>query len=156
LVAVIDWYSRYVMAWELSNSLDTSFCIEAFERAAERTHPEILNTDQGVQFTSHDFVDNVLDKQIRVSMDGRGRAYDNIFVERLWRTVKYEEVYLKAYENGHDAFSNLEAYFRFYNDERPHQALHYQTPKEVYEGTASLQVDEVMISERPATAQDGG
>lgn len=151
LVAVLDWYSRYVVAWELSNSLETSFCIEAFERAARKVCPEILNTDQGVQFTSRDFVARVLAKNVRVSMDGRGRAFDNIFVERLWRTVKYEEVYLKDYADGHEAYASLYAYFIFYNEERPHQALGYQRPKDVYTGVAKRAVLPVMIEGPAAT-----
>lgn len=133
LTAVIDWHSRYVLSWELSNSLETSFCVEALERALSRgRHPEIFNTDQGVQFTSQEFTQRLESRGIAISMDGRGRALDNVFVERLWRSVKYEEVYPKAYENGWVAESSLGKYFRFYNEERMHQSLNYQPPALVY------------------------
>ena len=132
LVAIIDWYSRYVIAWRLSNSMDTSFCIDALTEALKGGFPEIFNTDQGSQFTSTDFTNMLLDKRIKISMDGKGRCFDNIFIERLWRTVKYEEVYLKAYETVEDAEKGLYAFFPFYNLERPHQALEYKTPKEVH------------------------
>lgn len=133
LVAVIDWFSRFVLSHRLSNSLENTFCLEAFEEAIERYGlPEIFNTDQGVQFTSDDFVQAVLGKGIRFSMDGRGRALDNIFVERLWRSVKYEEVYLQDYQTVKEARHNLEKYFVFYNAKRLHQALGYKTPYEVH------------------------
>ncbi len=132
LVAVLDWYSRYILAWELSNCLDTSFCIAAFERALAVGIPDILNTDQGVQFTSRDFVAHVLGSGAKLSMDGRGRAFGNIFVERLWRTVKYEEVYIKDYRNVPEATRSLSDYLRFYNEERLHQSLDYKTPKQVH------------------------
>jgi putative transposase len=132
LTAVIDWYSRYVLSWELSNTLDTSFCLEALEKALKVATPEIFNTDQGVQFTSDDFTSRLLKSGIAISMDGRGRALDNVFVERLWRSVKYEEVYIKDYEGAPSAFEGLKAYFRFYNDERLHQSLGYKTPKMIY------------------------
>lgn len=128
LVAVIDWFSRFVLAWELSNTLDTSFCLEALERALQAGHPEIFNTDQGVQFTSQDFTERLQTAEIRISWDGRGRALDNVFVERLWRSVKYEEVYLKDYQTVLEARDGLKQYFRFYNYERYHQSLNYQTP----------------------------
>lgn len=133
LVAVIDWFSRYVLAWKLSNSLDAAFCIEALKCALDRYgRPIIFNTDQGVQFTSKEYID-VLDAQkIRISMDGRGRAFDNIFIERLWRSVKYEYVYLNAPETGHELHSGLEWYFDFFNNERRHQSLVNKTPSEVY------------------------
>jgi putative transposase len=135
LFAIIDWYSRYVLAWELSNTLDSSFCIYGLDRALSLYGaPEIFNSDQGVQFTSCDFTDKVVNAGSRISMDGRGRALDNIFIERLWRTLKYEEVYLKAYETGRDAYENLHAYIAFYNGERYHQALDYRTPQSVYLG----------------------
>jgi putative transposase len=132
LVAVLDWFSRFVLSWELSNSLETTFCMEALDRALSRGHPEIFNTDQGCQFTSEEFTGRLLDESIRISMDGRGRCFDNIFVERLWRTVKYEEVYLKEYRNGDEAFGSLEAYFEFYNRERIHQSLDYEVPEAVH------------------------
>lgn len=132
LVALLDWYSRYVVAWELSNSLETGFCVRALRRALRRGVPEIHNSDQGVQFTSAEYVAAVQASGAQVSWDGRGRVYDNIFVERLWRTVKYEEIYLREYADGWALQAGLEKYFRFYNQERPHQALGYRTPTEVY------------------------
>jgi putative transposase len=134
LMAVIDWFSRYVLSWEVSITLDTSFCLEALDRALKRATPEIFNSDQGVQFTSAEFTNRLKAAEIRISWDGRGRALDTIFVERLWRSVKYEEVYLKDYQSVADAVSNLRAYFTFYNQERLHQALDYQTPAQVYIG----------------------
>jgi putative transposase len=132
LVAIIDWYSRYVLSWRLSNTLDTGFCIEALEEALRKGRPDIFNTDQGAQFTSEAFIGLLEKHGVRISMDGKGSYNDNLFIERLWRTVKYEEVYLKAYQDGRDAGTNLDAYFRFYNTERPHQALGYQTPAEIF------------------------
>lgn len=132
LVAVMDWYSRYVLAWEVSVSLETSFCLAALDWALDHGRPEIFNTDQGSQFTSEDFTGRLEKHGIDISMDGRGRAIDNIFVERLWRTVKYEEVFLKDYLDVVDAIANLKNYFGFYNRERPHQSLGYQTPAAVY------------------------
>jgi len=132
LIAIMDWHSRYVLSWELSNTLDNSFCLTALERALKLSKPEILNTDQGVQFTSSDFIEMVLSKEIRISMDGRGRAFDNIFIERLWRTLKYEKIYLKHYETIKEAKENISAYFHFYNTERLHQSLNYKTPAEIY------------------------
>ncbi len=132
LIAVMDWYSRYVLSWEISITLDTSFCLEALDRALKVATPEIFNTDQGVQFTSTEFVNRLKAADIRISWDGRGRALDNIFVERLWRSVKYEEVYMKDYQSVPDAVRNLQTYFTFYNQERLHQALDYQTPAQVY------------------------
>jgi putative transposase len=132
LVAIMDWHSRYVIAWELSLSLESDFCVEALRRALLSGSPEIFNSDQGTQFTSEDFTGILSGAGIRISMDGRGRVYDNIFVERLWRSVKYEEVYLKDYEGVREARESLGRYFDFYNNERPHQALGYRTPREVY------------------------
>ena len=132
LMAVIDWFSRYVLSWEISNTLDTSFCLEALNRALIVATPEIFNTDQGVQFTSTEFTNRLKTADIRISWDGRGRALDNIFVERLWRSVKYEEVYIKDYQSVSEAERNLRAYFTFYNQERLHQSLDYQTPAQVY------------------------
>ena len=135
LVVIMDWYSRYVLSWRLSNTLDTSFCVDALDEALRKGKPEIFNTDQGAQFTSEAFTGLLEKHGIRISMDGKGRYTDNLFIERLWRTVKYEEVYLKAYQDGRDARINLGNYFRFYNAERPHQALGYRTPAEVYNST---------------------
>lgn len=132
LVAVIDWFSRYVLAWEVSTTLDTDFCLMALERALRYGQPEVFNTDQGVQFTSQAFTGTLLSAGVAISMDGRGRALDNIFVERLWRTVKYEEVYLNDYASVPVGRQRLGAYFPFYNTERPHQALAYRTPANVY------------------------
>jgi putative transposase len=132
LTAVIDWFSRYVLAWRLSNSLDGAFCLEALQAALAISVPEIFNTDQGVQFTSTAFTGCLESYGIAISMDGRGRALDNVFVERLWRTVKYEEVYLKDYDDAWHAEASLEEYFEFYCHARRHQALEYRTPAEVY------------------------
>lgn len=134
LVAIIDWYSRRVLAWRLSNSLDSSFCVEALHEAIQRYGcPDILNTDQGSQFTSSDFTDVVLGHGIKLSMDGKGRWLDNIFVERLWRSLKYEEVYLYAYESVQVARAGISRYFEFFNHERPHSALGYQTAASFYD-----------------------
>ena len=132
MVAVIDWFSRYVLSWELSNSLDTHFCLQSLQEALKKGRPIIFNTDQGSQFTSNVFTQALIDKQIKISMDGKGRALDNIFVERLWRSVKYENIYIKGYTNMTDAYQGLLAYFNFYNNQRPHQSLEYQTPAEIY------------------------
>ena len=132
LTAVIDWFSRYVLSYELSTTLNTGFCIDAVNMALSISKPEIFNTDQGSQFTSEAFIECLESRKITISMDGRGRALDNIFVERLWRSVKYEEVYIKDYETVKNAKSGLFNYFDFYNKERVHQALQYQTPYEVY------------------------
>ena len=132
LVAVIDWYSRYILDWRLSNTLDGIFCIEALQQALTLGRPEIFNSDQGCQFTATAFTDILEVAKIRISMDGRGRALDNIFIERFWRTLKYEEVYLKNYATVPALSLGLEHYFDFYNQRRPHQALGYQTPVQVY------------------------
>lgn len=132
LVAIIDWYSRCVLAWRLSNTLEADFCVEALNDALRKGKPEIFNTDQGSQFTGEAFTGILENHGVRISMDGKGSYKDNIFIERLWRTVKYEEVYLKAYQDGRDARISLGDYFRFYNTERPHQSLEYRTPVEVY------------------------
>ena len=134
LVAVLDWFSRYVLAWELSITLESDFCVAVLERALAGQRPEIFNTDQGVQFTSAPFQAPLLAAQVRLSMDGRGRAFDNIFVERLWRSVKYEEVYLKDYRNVAEACAGLAQYFLFYNEQRIHQSLDYRTPHNVHFG----------------------
>ena len=136
LTAIMDWASRRVLAWRLSNTLDASFCIEALEEALERYDaPEVFNTDQGSQFTSEDFTSVLADHGIQISMDGRGRWLDNVFIERLWRSVKHEEVYLKAYENLTEARRELAAYFEFYNHRRRHQGLADRTPDDVYWST---------------------
>lgn len=133
LIAIMDWYSRYVLSWRLSNTLDVVFCIDALDEALNKySHPEIFNSDQGCQFTSEAFTMRLLGASIQISMDGKGRCFDNIFVERLWRSVKYEEVFLKDYLDGNEASASLGGYFNFYNFERPHQALGYKTPQEVY------------------------
>ena len=132
LVAVMDWFSRHVLAWRLSNTLEGSFCLEALEEALGLATPEIFNSDQGCQFTAATFVSRLESRRIAVSMDGRGRALDNVFIERLWRSVKYEEVYLRDYADGWEAEERLGAYFRFYCHERRHQSLGYRTPAEVY------------------------
>ena len=134
LVAIMDWYTRYVVAWRLSNTLDADFCVEALEEALSKGTPEIFNTDQGSQFTGDGFTGLLERSGVRISMDGKGRYADNIFIERLWRTVKYEEVYLKAYTSGREAKAGIDAYFHFYNNQRPHQALGYRTPAEVFNG----------------------
>ena len=134
LFAIIDWFSRYVIEWELSNFLDTDFCMEALERGLIRKKPEIFNTDQGVQFTSNQFVGRLEKDGVQISMDGKGRALDNVFVERLWRSVKYEEIYPHGYSSLKEVKKGLQKYFEFYNEERPHQGLGYRTPAEVYYG----------------------
>lgn len=133
LVAIMDWYSRHVLAWRLSNTMDSRFCVDALEEALSRyPAPEIFNTDQGAQFTSDAFTGVLRGRAIRISMDGRGRCIDNVFVERLWRSLKYEEVYLHAYEDAREARAGIARYFAFYNDVRKHQSLGYQTPKAFY------------------------
>ena len=132
LAATIDWFSRYVIAWKLSNTLDGSFSQEMREEALGRGTPEVFNTDQGVQFTAGAWTGRLESAGVAVSMDGQGRCLDNVFVERLWRSVKYEDVYLKGYEGVPELEGGLRAYFGFYNTERPHQSLDYRTPAEVY------------------------
>jgi putative transposase len=133
LAAVIDWYSRYVIAWRLSNTLDGWFCVEMLEEALSKGRPEVFNTDQGVQFTAAAFTSRLLSAGVAVSTDGKGRCLDNVFVERLWRTVKHEEVYVRCYETVPELSGGLARYFPFYNEERPHQSLDYRTPAEVYQ-----------------------
>jgi putative transposase len=128
----MDWYSRYVLSWAVSTTLDVGFCVEALERALVGVYPEIFNTDQGVQLGSKAFTERLDGAGIKISMDGIGRVFDNIFIERLWRSVKYEEVYIKDYRSVRDAVSSLRDYFEFYNNERLHQALTYNTPAVVY------------------------
>ena len=142
LVAVMDWHSRYVLSWRLSNTLEAGFCAEALTEALDRGMPEVFNTDQGSQFTSQEFTQVLQDRGVKISMDGKGRYVDNIFVERLWRTVKYEEVYLKAYASAGEVRRELGAYFRFYNDQRPHQALGYRTPGEVFSEATAFREEE--------------
>lgn len=132
LMAIIDWYSRYVIAWELSNTLDGAFCREALIRALKAGSPDIFNTDQGVQFTEKVFTGILDGNGIQISMDSVGRATDNVFVERLWRSLKYEDIYIKGYETVKDLLVGLEVYFDFFNNERPHQSLGYKTPSEIY------------------------
>jgi putative transposase len=132
LTAVIDWYSRYVLSWRLSNTLEGQFCLEALDEALAQGRPEIFNTDLGSQFTAREYTGRLEDAGIAVSRDGRGRALDNVFVERLWRSVKYEDIYIKDYEQTSELESGLGAYFWFYDEERPHQSLDYRTPGEVY------------------------
>ena len=154
LIAIMDWHSRYVLSWQLSNTMDVDFCVQALEEALCKGQPEIFNTDQGSQFTSDAFTGALRDQGIQVSMDGKGRYLDNIFVERLWRSVKYEEVYLKAYQNGTEARKGIDAYLDFYNQERPHQALGYRTPGQVFEEGLPgkcLQDREVVLSSNGET-----
>lgn len=132
LTVVMDWRSRYVLSWELSNTLDSGFCVTALEKALLKGRPEIFNSDQGVQFTSVEFTDVLKGREIQISMDGRGRAMDNIFVERLWRSVKYEDVYLHDYQSMQEAYEGLRKYFEYYNNARPHQSLGDKTPRAVY------------------------
>jgi putative transposase len=132
LTAVIDWSSRYVLSWRLSNTLDVGFCLEALDEALSRGKPEIFNTDLGSQFTSREYTGRLEEAGVAVSRDGRGRALDNVFIERLWRSVKYENIYIKDYESVPELMSGLTAYFRFYDEDRPHQSLEYRTPGEVY------------------------
>jgi len=133
LVAVIDWHSRLVLSWRLSNTMDKTFCVDALQEALDRYgKPEIFNTDQGVQFTCESFITTLESQGIRISMDGKGRCLDNIFCERLWRSLKYEEIYLRAYETTKEARTMIGQWFTFYNDERLHQSLDYQTPREFF------------------------
>ncbi len=132
LVVILDWYSRYVVAWQVSNIQDPAFCLEALEQAFTHGCPEIFNSDQGCQFTSTAFTSRLLAAGVQISMDGRGRVFDNIFIERLWRTVKYEYIYLHDHHDGSDLEQGLTTYFQFYNTERPHQTLGYRTPEQVH------------------------
>ena len=155
LVVIMDWYSRYVLAWRLSNTLDADFCVDALQEALRQGRPDTFNTDQGAQFTSEAFTGLLEQHGIQISMDGKGSYNDNLFIERLWRTVKYEEVYLKAYQDGREARTGLGRYFRFYDTERPHQALGYRTPAEVF--TSPMEsvcggVIESLASSTPGTA----
>jgi len=135
LTAIIDWFSRYVVAWDVSNSMESSFCVTTLKRALRKARPNIFNTDQGRQFTSEEFTGTLTQADVRISMDGRGRALDNVFVERLWRTVKYEDIYLRDYCDGHALHAGLSRYFRFYNHRRPHSALDNRTPASCHKTT---------------------
>ena len=137
LVAIMDWFSRHIVSWRLSNSLDTSFCLDSLEESLSPTKPEIFNSDQGVQFTSMAFTSVLESHDIAISMDGRGRALDNVFIERLWRTIQYEDIYLKDYEDVDELYEGLTSHLAFYDRERPHQALDYRTPNEVYQTTTA-------------------
>jgi len=141
LTAIIDWYSRYIVSWKISITLDTDFCTEALNESLLTGKPEIFNTDQGSQYTSHAFTIILKENQIQISMDGKGRCLDNIFVERLWRTIKQEEVYIKAYDSVQDAYENLKAYIYFYNNERPHQSLGYKTPAQIHFQNTNIQTN---------------
>ena len=153
LVCVMDWHSRYVFSWRLSNTLEADFCVEALEEALSYDAPGIFNTDQGSQFTSEAFTSVLLSRGVRISMDSAGSYMDNVFVERLWRSVKYEEVYLKAYESVAQARAGIGAYLRFYNNERPHQALDYRTPAQVFEeGRTQVHQPGVTITSQLAPA----
>ena len=155
VMAVMDWFSRRVLAWRLSISLDTLFCVEALQEAlARHGQPEIFNTDQGVQFTSGVFLAALESRGVRVSMDGRGRYLDNIFIERLWRSLKYEEVFLKAYDTVAEARQGIGGWLLFYNDARPHQALGYRTPREVFEAAACAHVGNAAALPTCAQAQE--
>lgn len=145
LVVIMDWYSRYVLAWRLSNTMDADFCTEALEEALRKGQPEIFNTDQGTQFTGKAFTGLLEQHGVAISMDGKGSYNDNLFIERLWRTVKYEEVYLKAYGDGREARAGIGDYFRFYNTQRPHQALGYRTPGEVYSSNRVAIIEDAVI-----------
>ena len=149
LVVIMDWYSRYVLAWRLSNTLDADFCVGALEEALRKGRPDVFNTDQGSQFTGKAFTGLLEQYGIKISMDGKGSYRDNLFIERLWRTVKYEEVYLKAYQNGKDARIGIGDYFRFYNTTRPHQALGYRTPGEVFTSIPFEDTDKDVIESLP-------
>jgi putative transposase len=155
LVAIIDWYSRKILSWRISNTMHAAFCVNCLEEAIElHGVPDIFNSDQGAQFNSNAFISVLLINGVSISMDGRGRAFDNIFVERLWRSLKYEDIYLKAYATLPELLLGLIAYFSFYNDERPHQALDYQTPDQVYssaQGGGALIIDKYK-----ALATEGG
>ena len=145
LVVILDWYSRHILSWRLSNTLENNFCLEALREALQQGKPEIFNTDQGSQFTSQEFTALLESQGIRISMDGSGSYTDNLFVERFWRTLKYEEVYLKAYQDAREARTEIGRYIQFYNTERPHQSLEYKTPAEVYYAEPIAVVKEGML-----------
>jgi putative transposase len=153
LVAVMDWFSRRVLSWRVSITMETDFCVEALREATDLYgQPQIFNTDQGVQFTSAAFVDELASRGVQISMDGKGRYLDNIFIERLWRSLKYEDVYIKAYGSVAEARRSLGIWLAFYNDLRPHQSFEYRTPGEVFEGEACEHVDNASASRRDAPA----
>ena len=154
LVAILDWHSRYVLSWRLSNSLESCFCLEALEEALTVGRPEIFNTDQGSQFTSAAFTERLEHAGVAISMDGRGRALDNVFIERLWRTVKYEDIYLKDYAGADDLYEGLGGYLEFYDRERLHQSLGYRTPHEVYWGARKRSICDIHMS-LPILQADG-
>jgi putative transposase len=145
LVVIMDWHSRYVLAWRLSNTLDEQFCLEALAEALSKGRPQSFNTDQGAQFTSQAFTGLLEQHGVRVSMDGKGRYTDNLFIERLWRSLKYEEVYLKAYTDGKEARTGIGAYLDFYNQARPHQGLGYRTPEEVFLTSQETISSEILV-----------
>ena len=153
LAAILDWFSRYVLSWSLSTTLEAQFCVRTLQEALRRARPQIVNTDQGSQFTGGEWIEELKAAEVSISMDGRGRAFDNIFTERLWRSVKYEDVYLKDYETVDAARAGLGEYFRFYNTARPHQALGYRTPAEIHfgpGGTGSNNVTGINKKEKEA------
>ena len=153
VVCIMDWHSRYVLSWRLSNTLEADFCVDALEEALSMDVPGIFNTDQGSQFTSEPFTSVLLNRGVQISMDSAGAYMDNVFVERLWRSVKYEEVYLKAYESVPEARAGIGAYLSFYNNERPHQTLEYRTPAQVFEeGRNQVHQPELSASPRLAPA----
>jgi putative transposase len=156
MVVIMDWYSRYVLSWRLSNTLDADFCVEALKEALQKGRPDIFNTDQGAQFTSEEFTGILESKGVKISMDGRGSYSDNLFIERLWRTVKYEEVYLKSYRDGKEARDEIGEYFRFYNTTRPHQALGYRTPAELYGNPVESASESMLESLIPIIVRTAG
>jgi len=156
LVVIMDWYSRLMLSWRLSNTLDADFCLEALREALHKGRPDIFNTDQGSQFTSGEFTGLLESHGVKISMDGKGSYSDNLFIERLWRTVKYEEVYLKAYQDGKEARAGIGEYLRFYNTQRPHQALGYRTPAEVYGNPVEAVSRGMVESLEPITSRIAG
>ncbi|WP_425411307.1 IS3 family transposase [Maridesulfovibrio hydrothermalis] len=155
LAAVIDWRSRYVLAWELPNTMESEFCMSALNQALETGTPQVFNTDQGAHFTSNDFTGKLREKKIAISMDGRGRALDNVFVEKLWWTVKYEDVYPKEYPDGASLYQGFDRYFRYYNEERKHSSLDKRTPAEVFRGTTASNLRGAPPSFRSALSPSG-
>ena len=156
LVVIMDWYSRYVLSWRLSNTLDADFCLAAMREALQQGQPAIFNTDQGAQFTGEEFTGLLERAGVKISMDGKGSYSDNLFIERLWRTVKYEEVYIKAYRDGIEARAGIGEFFLFYNTQRPHQALGYRTPAEVYSNRVDSVSRGMVDSLGPTTSRTAG